>query len=555
MKDKKTFGAFIREKRINKNYSQKDLAELLYVTESAVSKWERGVTYPDITLITDICKVLEISEKELIQSGDDTEYRRIKDNSDRFNRIKKTLFWTLNICYLVSIVVCFIVNLSVNHTLSWFFIVLSSIFVAYTFCPTIIWIYQKFKNLIFIGSTFISLFLLFLTCSIYTQNYWFMIPTISVLLGYFIIFYPLLFRKQKKYMNEEKSKKLSKWFLLTYSSIILILILFLLISIYCYIPFNIGLGVIITFGCMLLPIIIGIILALNINKNIIKMITLSLVGLVVIVFIVGISRAIYLSSTVENKEHRIEKSFNKINIDIQTEDINIYFTDDASKVVYVKNQNITLDIKTKNDALFISQIDNSKFYDQIFNFTAFKMNLYLNKEVIDSLNINCRTGDILIHEGFTFSSVNIKNSTGDIIVKSNVKNDLSIENSTGNIKIINCDNVGRMNINTKTGNLDLLNINCEKLDIKISTGDTKLTNTLVKNDFNMEGKTGNLYLDGVDAANININCSTGDVKGTILSSKFFIAKSDTGYVSVPETREGGECRINVSTGNIIITYK
>ena len=77
MKDKKTFGSFIKEKRISKNYSQKELAELLYVTESAVSKWERGVSYPDITLITDLCKVLEVSEKELIDSGDDDEYRKI----------------------------------------------------------------------------------------------------------------------------------------------------------------------------------------------------------------------------------------------------------------------------------------------------------------------------------------------------------------------------------------------------------------------------------------------------------------------------------------------
>ena len=39
MKDKKGFGTFIKEKRIQNNYSQKDLAELLFVSESAVSKW------------------------------------------------------------------------------------------------------------------------------------------------------------------------------------------------------------------------------------------------------------------------------------------------------------------------------------------------------------------------------------------------------------------------------------------------------------------------------------------------------------------------------------
>ena len=45
MTDKKIFGSFVKTKRIEKNYSQKDLAELLFVTEGAVSKWERGVSH------------------------------------------------------------------------------------------------------------------------------------------------------------------------------------------------------------------------------------------------------------------------------------------------------------------------------------------------------------------------------------------------------------------------------------------------------------------------------------------------------------------------------
>mgnify|MGYP002535237179 CR=1 FL=1 len=46
MTDKKSFGNFIKAKRLEKNYSQKELAELLYVTESAVSKWEKGSFIP-----------------------------------------------------------------------------------------------------------------------------------------------------------------------------------------------------------------------------------------------------------------------------------------------------------------------------------------------------------------------------------------------------------------------------------------------------------------------------------------------------------------------------
>ena len=46
--EKKKFGQFIKENRIKKGYTQKELADLLFVDVTAVSKWERGVSYPDI---------------------------------------------------------------------------------------------------------------------------------------------------------------------------------------------------------------------------------------------------------------------------------------------------------------------------------------------------------------------------------------------------------------------------------------------------------------------------------------------------------------------------
>lgn len=554
MKDKKTFGAFIKEKRISKNYSQKELAELLYVTESAVSKWERGITYPDITLISDICKVLDISEKELIQSSDDSEYRKIKRNSDKFNKIKKILFWSFNICYIVAILTCFIVNLAVNHTLSWFYIVLTSILVAYCFCPTITWIYSKHKKLLFIVSSFISLFSLFLTCSLYINNYWFMMPTTGVLLLYFIVFYPILFISQKNYLEEDKYKKLSKVFLLSYSLGIFLLTVLLLICIYCYSKFNLGLAMIITGGCVLIPIIFGIVMLITNGKRIIKGISLSLACLIVCLIIFGLGRAFYLKSTEETKTYIIEETFDKINIDVDIDNINIYQSDE-NKVVYVESENISLESKVASDTLFINRIDNRKFYDRMFNFSSFKLDLYLSKELIESLNIYCSTGDITIYEGFNFDNVDVSNSTGDVIIKSNVTTNLSIENSTGDIEIINCNKTGNIDVETSTGNVNLSNVNCNKLDISISTGDTRLNNVILKEDLNIDGSTGSVYLDSFDAANIYITLSTGNVNGTVLSSKFFIANSGTGYVSVPETREGGECKITVGTGNISITYK
>ena len=49
--DAKKTGCFIAEKRKEKNLSQKELAEYLHITDKAVSKWERGISFPDITIL------------------------------------------------------------------------------------------------------------------------------------------------------------------------------------------------------------------------------------------------------------------------------------------------------------------------------------------------------------------------------------------------------------------------------------------------------------------------------------------------------------------------
>ncbi len=62
MEDKRTLGEYIAQRRRALGMTQRQFAEKLYVTDSAVSKWERGLSYPDITLLHDICRVLEVSE-------------------------------------------------------------------------------------------------------------------------------------------------------------------------------------------------------------------------------------------------------------------------------------------------------------------------------------------------------------------------------------------------------------------------------------------------------------------------------------------------------------
>lgn len=75
MENKKSFGAYICAQRKALGMTQKEFADKLFLTESAVSKWERGMSYPDITMIHDICAILGVSEHELLTASEDVEAR------------------------------------------------------------------------------------------------------------------------------------------------------------------------------------------------------------------------------------------------------------------------------------------------------------------------------------------------------------------------------------------------------------------------------------------------------------------------------------------------
>ena len=72
-------GAAIRELRLQKNMTQLQLAEKLNVSDKAVSKWETGKGYPDITLLESIADAFGISVTELI-SGNRVSNRNVAAN-------------------------------------------------------------------------------------------------------------------------------------------------------------------------------------------------------------------------------------------------------------------------------------------------------------------------------------------------------------------------------------------------------------------------------------------------------------------------------------------
>lgn len=80
------FGKFIKELRKEKNLTQKELAEKINITDKAISKWERGLSFPDITLLNLLAKIFGVSVTELLNGE-----KGIKDEKNSEINIEKLI--------------------------------------------------------------------------------------------------------------------------------------------------------------------------------------------------------------------------------------------------------------------------------------------------------------------------------------------------------------------------------------------------------------------------------------------------------------------------------
>ena len=65
--NKEAFGAFLSQLRKENGMTQRDLAERLFVSDKAVSKWERGLSLPDVTLLQPLADLMGVTISELLR--------------------------------------------------------------------------------------------------------------------------------------------------------------------------------------------------------------------------------------------------------------------------------------------------------------------------------------------------------------------------------------------------------------------------------------------------------------------------------------------------------
>ena len=75
--EKVSFGERLRECRAEKGLTQAQLAARLSVTQSTVGKYERGALQPNLEMLVQLCKVLEVSADYLLGLESETGERMV----------------------------------------------------------------------------------------------------------------------------------------------------------------------------------------------------------------------------------------------------------------------------------------------------------------------------------------------------------------------------------------------------------------------------------------------------------------------------------------------
>ena len=89
--DQEKVGGIIKTLRKDKGMTQLELGQLLNVTDRAVSKWERGLGCPDISLLTRLSEIFSVDIGSIID-GD------MEENNIRSGNMKKSKFYVCPIC-------------------------------------------------------------------------------------------------------------------------------------------------------------------------------------------------------------------------------------------------------------------------------------------------------------------------------------------------------------------------------------------------------------------------------------------------------------------------
>lgn len=138
--DNEKVGQFIAALRKEQHLTQRELAEKLHVTDKAVSKWERGLSYPDVALLPALAEILGVTVGELLNGEraptpqpeaeaavDNALHYAEKASAHRLKNWQGLAAAIFSACCFIAVLTCFICDMAINGGLGWFYYPLASV--------------------------------------------------------------------------------------------------------------------------------------------------------------------------------------------------------------------------------------------------------------------------------------------------------------------------------------------------------------------------------------------------------------------------------------------
>lgn len=111
-------GQHIAELRKKKKYTQKNLGDILDVSDKTVSKWEKGVVAPDITILNALAKELDVSVEEIL-SGEEVKQINAIETIDIYSKMTKNKMIKVFIIFLLFLMLCIFFVFRIESYYSW----------------------------------------------------------------------------------------------------------------------------------------------------------------------------------------------------------------------------------------------------------------------------------------------------------------------------------------------------------------------------------------------------------------------------------------------------
>ena len=112
--DQIKIGKFIAERRKSVNLTQMQLAEMLNITDRAISKWECGKAMPDSSIMLDLCGILKITVNDLLsgekinmENNDQKNEQLLLDMAKELEKKNKTIWnamWTIMTVSIIGLI-------------------------------------------------------------------------------------------------------------------------------------------------------------------------------------------------------------------------------------------------------------------------------------------------------------------------------------------------------------------------------------------------------------------------------------------------------------------